>query len=247
MPASTSEERPMLDIIPQWFDEAAILEMRRQPPEVQADAYHKRVQDIEKSSKRNFTEIGFILVEMENSELYRYLPDPAAGTAYTSFDRWLCDVAPVSRSSAYAAKKIVQQLKDFVPRKELEGMPRANLEVLKELPPQQKRAKKWHAAAQEMTENDFRAKVERECPEAHIEAVKAIRVVPEKSGARVIERAIAARMEIYGEKGRAEALESIAVAFLDGDCDVEEYQGMTNGEAYRKAKGKAKAKAASAH
>jgi hypothetical protein len=205
------------------------------PQPVRAVLFDGRVREIEAQNRRHYIELGELLVAMEEGELWRHLRDPQTNQPFTSFDRWLGDAAPVSRSTGYLAKRAVKELSE-VPREELLKVPQCNAEILRLLPGKQKADPEIVRQAQVLNEEAFRGYIGREVPEAHIEGRRTMRFRFDQSAAEEVELAIKAFAALHECELRETAVEGITAAWLDSPCEVEGHTG-TNREAYAALRG----------
>lgn len=216
--------------------ESLVAAIQSLPLAEQARKIDARVREIERFHRMSYVELGELLAAMDSGSLHRYITDPATGEAFSSFDRWLSDAAPISRSTGYSAMRALRELRE-VPREQLLEIPKCNAEVLRKLPPKAKRDPAVIKAAQQFTEEAFIGYVQREVPEAHIERTQRMQLRPEKSARQVIDQAIAVMCWLTETGSRESALEAIAVAWLHSPCEREEFAGMSNLEAYESRRG----------
>jgi hypothetical protein len=212
-----------------------ILELRTGDDLDAADRLDARVRELESQHKRTFVEMGLILNEMSDRTLFIKIVDKVTGQYFTSFDRWLADAAPISRSGGYAAMKAMRELTD-VPVAELQEMPRCNVITMTKLSTKARKDPKIIEAAKECSEEDFAKKIEELHPEQHIENKKPMRLKPVKSARQNIDRALKIAMWVWDLKDREAALEAIASYFMDGKCELEQYNELSNSTAYETAK-----------
>jgi len=174
-----------------------------------------RLRVLERQHRRSFIEIGVILNEMSDRQLWQQLVDPKTAQPFASFDRWLADAAPVSRSGGYAAMGVLRKVTD-VSVAELQEMPRCNVMALPQLSPQVRRDPAVLAAAKTESEDEFLRTIETNHPDQHIETRRKMRFSPSRSDAAVIEEAIAWALENDIAGTREEALVRACEAALMG-------------------------------
>lgn len=217
------------------IDELRIMGLRNLPDADAAAVFDARLRELERQYKRSFVERGFILLEVQERELWRHIVNPETGEAYSSFERWVVGAAPQSRSDCFAAMKAVRELRD-VPAQELLQVPRCNVKVLQHLSPALRRKPEVIDAAKKKSERDFVAQIEKEHPEQHIESKRPMNLKPERTARQTIDRGIEVAMWAYGVSTREDALECALLYFLQGDCEKEEYSELSNERAWETAK-----------
>lgn len=231
-------------------------DMRSWEPEKRAEYYDRKVIEIEERERRTYVEFGLVLIEVERSELFRYLLDPVCRTCrkrtmgratcrnckavreyFHSFDRWLQARAPVSRASGYAAKGAVERgLAAGLSIEQMASIHRTNLDAIARLPAALMADSKVLKAAQSKSYDDLLAAIERDHPEAHMEARRQMVLKPTKSARSIIDDAIGAAELLHGEdvQGREAAVEYVCAAWLASPCEIEEFAGLSNLEAYQR-------------
>ena len=197
------------------------------PPAIRAQEIDHRVRQLEKANKQNFVELGQLMVEMEKFAGWREL-------GYESYDAWISNAAPVSRSSGYEAKRAIEKLSGSVPLSELQDVPRSNLSLLAAIPERER--KQWVKSAKELNEPSFRRKIRAEKPELHIEMIRGVRFRLEESQRCLLDLTLEIVGWITAEESREARLEFICAEFGNSPCQVEGYTGMSNAEAYEKAR-----------
>lgn len=204
-----------------------------------ADIYDARVRTLERVQRRSFVEIGLICNEVSGRELWRKLVCPPwidevgrehIGEYFHSFDAWMFSSLNVSRSSAYSAMKLLNDLK--VPVADLQQMPRCNAVKLASLSTKVQEDPKVIEAAKAMTEEDFIAEVMKIHPTQHLEQKKAVIAQPTKTERDLFDHAIEAAKWIYEVERREDALANILAYFMDGLCEHEAFQQYTNRDAF---------------
>lgn len=231
------------------IDELQIQELRGMTEEYAAQVYTERIRELERQYKRTFIERGYILVEVEERELWKHidckedlLADKEPPRKYHSLGEWLVGEAPHSRSDCYAALKAVKQLHE-IPKEELLEVPRCNVEVLRRVP-KQDRTKNLTVGGKRMTvieaaarlpEKKLREALHREMPDAHIEPKEPMILKPEQSSRQAIDSGLDAAKWYFEVFSREEALEAVLAAFMAEVCDKDGYAGMQMRVAYAKA------------
>jgi hypothetical protein len=243
----------------QQLTEAMIDDMRTWEPERRAKYYDRRVSDIEERERRTYVEFGLVLIEVERGELFKYLLDPmcrACGTEtrgratckkcqavreyYHSFDRWLTVRAPVSRTTGYSAKHAVERgIEAGLTVAQMNSIHRANLDAVAKLPAQVLADPAVVKLAQTKTYDELLQTLERDYPQAHIEGRRQLVLKPTKSARSVIDDAIRAAEELHELEGREAAVEYICASWLNTNCEIEEFAGCSNLQAYMRRRGAA--------
>ena len=210
----------------------SVLSTLRQEPDADvAKRLDSRIRELERQHRRSFVELGLICNEMADRSLWQELVNPETGNFFQSFGSWLMDAAQVAHSSAYKAMKVLKELSD-VPVEDLQEMSRANVIIVSQLSTKVRRDPKVIAAAKTQTEAAFHQILETDYPEQHIESTARMDLKPTRSARKVIDEALRAAGLLYGVEGREAQLEAICSYFMDGDCEMEEYEGIKNRRAY---------------
>jgi hypothetical protein len=229
-----------------------IAEIRTWEPFLRADFYDHKVIEIEERERRTYVEFGLVLIEMEQGELYKYLLDPlcracgkttqgratckvckAVREYFHSFDRWLIARAPVSRTTGYAAKHAVERgLEAGLTISQMNGMHRANLDAVTKLPSAVLRDPAVVEMAQSKSYDDLLVALEHHYPQTHIESRRQLVLKPTKSARSIIDDAIRAAEALHELEGREAAIEYICAAWLHETCQIEEFAGLNNLQAY---------------
>lgn len=208
-----------------------LLGMRLWGDGVAAAYLDARVRQLEQQSKRSFVETGLILNEMKDRALWEKVNDLDTGETFTSFDHWLANAAPMSRSAGYAAMKALRDITD-VPLADLQQMPRCNVMTLQGLSSKVRQNPHVIEAAKTQSEDKFLETLEEKYPEQHIETKRKMELKPTKGARKNIDHAIQAAMALHGLTNREDAMEWICYHYLDAECEVEEYAGLSNRRAY---------------
>jgi hypothetical protein len=222
------------------ISQAVLMEIRAKCSRKKAAEYYDaRTRRIEFFHRSSFIEQGLILNEMQEQQLFEEIIDPCTNQPFTSFDRWLKDAAPVSRSGGYAAMRALNKLRD-VPFEQLRHMPRCNVEVLQTLSSNVLSDPDILESAQNDSEKEFISRVEQAYPDQHVESKRGVVMRPEKSARKLIDEAFGVAMWAYEVTTREDAMENMVAYFMDGNCEREGYSELSNREAYLKAKGAGK-------
>lgn len=207
--------------------------IRVMQPETAAKLYDERVQFLDKAQKRTFVEFGLIMIEMEDRELYRLLLD-SEGKAFPSLGRWISAAAPTSRSNAYAALNAMRAINEEVSSADLQEMPRVNINTVKKLSTSVRKDPKVIEAAKQMGEQEFKEHINKEHPEQHIEKDAPMRFKPAQGDRETIDEALAVSMWAYDLESREDAILAMALYFLQGKCEREGFQQVSNKDAHSK-------------
>lgn len=220
---------------PGELDELKIRGLRSMSDADAARVLDERLRFLERQYKRNFVERGFILVEVEERKLWTQLVDADTNETYTSFDRWVCGAASHSRADCFEAMRAVKELRD-VPREQLMGIPRKNIGILSQLSTKVRKDPDVIAAAQTGSKKEFIAHIQDKHPDQSIEQETKLTAHPTKSQADVIGLAMEVAAWLCGCNGRESALEFLATYLLEGDCEKEGFENLSNRRAYETAK-----------
>ena len=199
--------------------ESTLIQLRAMPDEIAAVALGCRLRTLEGLWRRSFVERGLILHEVKQRLLWKLLNDDTTGEPYTSFDRWVLDSAPQSRSDCYAALKVVEDLRD-IPRHELESVPRCNLHILQALSSNIRQNPEVLQWASSTSQKDFVARIEYAYPEQHVESRRLLHLNPTKGASKIIEQAIRLAMQVEGLTSREQVLEMWAIDYLNSHAEA---------------------------
>lgn len=225
----------VIDATPLELDELKIRELRSITDEDAAKTLTDRLRFLETQYKRNFVERGFILYEVEERGLWKYIIDGDTCVPYTSFDRWVCGEASHSRADCFESLRAVKELRD-VPREQLMNVPRKNIGILSQLSTKLRKNPEVIKAAQTGSRKEFIALIQAKHPDQHVEHETKITAHPTKSQAAMIGEAEQVIAWAYGAEGRESVFEILATFFLDGMCEKEGYREFTNRRAFETAK-----------
>lgn len=221
----------VLDSTPLELDELKIRGLRSMSDPDAAKILDARLRFLESMYKRNFVERGFILVEVEERQLWKHLCDLDTGEVYTSFERYVVTAASHSRADCFESMRAVKELRD-VPREQLMNIPRKNIGVLSQLSTKARKDPQIIKAAQTGSKKEFIAQIQSAYPDQHVEQETKITAHPTKTQAETINTAIEIAAWAYGVNGRESALEAICSYFLEGDCEIEGYTDLNNRRAF---------------
>jgi hypothetical protein len=189
----------------------------------------KRFRGLEYSYRHTQVEMMIILREFQAADLWQYV-DNVKGKKFSSFDKWLREAAPVSRASAYASLKAGEKLLPYIPKEELESMSVRNINILSKVPRVKfEKVDSPIRKAAQGSEKDLRDAVDKHAPEAHIEHNQKFTV--EGTAAPIIRDALEAVKLLCEVHEDGEALEILAVDWLDALCQDERFPKMNNRDA----------------
>lgn len=165
---------------------------------------------IHRIHERSYSERGIIAREFERRKLWAHLIDPATGQAFPSFSAWMsCDDFMGCRRVNFESLRDMRALAD-VPEEKLIDVPKGNIKLLAQLSTAVRNQPDVLEAARVLDRDAFEEKVEKEHPQQHIEARRPLRFSPGRTGAKVIEEAIAWALEHDIAGSRDEALVRMA-------------------------------------
>lgn len=120
----------------------------------------KRAREIEQQNKSTWVELAELCCNIRDQQLWRE-------GGYSSFNAWLLDACPTSRSMAYSAIGIREELKE-ISTEELRKIPLGNADILKHTP---KASRNGHLleAAKNQPPREFLGTVIQTSPESHLE------------------------------------------------------------------------------
>lgn len=206
--------------------------IRQWTPREAADFYFAKSVEIESRMQRTFIEFGIVLSEVEKRELYREMPRmscpvcklkvewcqgrcPYCDTEqerYTSFDRFLIEVAPIGKTSGYSAMRCVNGAREAgIPVQRLESISRDNLEVVAQEPAVLMRSPEIMTAAETMSKASLLGKIIKDHPELHFEARLKLVFRPTASAYAVEMRVLDAVGELLGITDRDGQFEALCI------------------------------------
>ena len=177
--------------------------------EAAAIALNRRMSILDEISRiheRSFVERGIIIREFERRQLWKHLIDPETDQPFPNLTAWLsCDKFLGCRRANFEAKRTLAMLEDVPPAK-LIDIPKGNLHTLTQLSTAVRNDPDVLEAARTMPREAFEEKVEKEHPNQHVQVHRALSFRPDRSGAKIIEEAIAWALEKDIAGTREEAL-----------------------------------------
>ena len=179
----------------------------------QAILLDTEVRQWERRYNSQFSHLGSILLEFKVKELWRHVfraTEDMPRYFFHSFDDWLADAMPCSRSTGYSALLCASRLAG-IPEAEREQIPPGNLRTLAEVnDPQLVESVQILDAAKSMKPKAFREKLAKEYPLQHLETQQPYRFSPTASQRERIDEAIALAIELDDAGDREQALERFA-------------------------------------
>jgi hypothetical protein len=130
---------------------------------VQAKERDSRVRELERQHVATWSEMAELCAQVEEFEDWRIL-------GFESYGLWLKDAAPQSRSAMYAARGLLQELKEL-PKETLRQVPLGSAKLLAKVP-KARRTKKLLAKATTQRPSDFRETIQEQLPDLHIEGIQ---------------------------------------------------------------------------
>ena len=205
----------MTPVLVEAFTEETLANLRTQPLGYQAQVCDARVRQIEAQTRRNFVELGLIVLHVDEMELWKELVDDD-GNPYHSWDQWITASTLASRSHAYAAKSQVKVLRDNnIPMSTAVNIPHKNLTQFTQLSTSLMRDPEIVKAASTLSAEDFNTKIRKDHPLQHFDRTLPMRFYPTESARQRIDEALDKAKLIEGCTTREEALEALAANYLE--------------------------------
>jgi Fe-S-cluster formation regulator IscX/YfhJ len=151
-----------------------------------------------------------------------------------SFDAWIEDALPYSRSHARFALSLIKDLSGDIAEEVLLNTPLASANVLRQLPKKLRQDAKVQEAATNGKPKEFREQISKDHPETHIELQVRQVFNWTESQSRVISETVDAWRVLQDdpEASYEVVLESLCAGWLDSQ--FEDFVGVTNREAASK-------------
>jgi hypothetical protein len=226
--------------IPGELTESDIANLEEGDYEEGARVVDARARAIEKQTRRSFVELGLICHTMDRTGWWAKLADPVTGVTFHSWEDWATSALNVARSSAFAAKKVIEATKG-TPLDDLRDMTRGNLQQFARLSSKVQADPEILEKAKTLTEEKFVEAVHKSAPDQHLSKAPALIVNLEKSDRENFDEAVEAAKWAYEVESRNDAIASIIAYFLDGLCEREGYIKQTNRDAFAAASKRAAA------
>lgn len=217
-------EKPLL---PQSYTPEVLAKLRKEwTPKERASAFDMRLRDIEQIGDLTFLEGGVLILEFEKDDALlcrelgysgkRDCSEHKGGQHHEcAFTSWMnSGRVKGSRSKRYAARAAVLAMIEInVPLEKAAQLPRGSLQVLSQVPKKQR--EKFLDAAPGMEVEQLRDKVERECPDAHVEGKSPMRLNPDRSQRRKIDEVLEWAMRVFNVGSREQALEFVLLEWRE--------------------------------
>jgi len=191
--------------------------------EATADAERERaifskLRSIDDNERQSHAQKGILARAVRDQMLWKHREDPDTKKPCKSWTRWLRIACPFCYSTVHKALADVEELRD-IPEEDLTQIATGNFPTLIQLSTAVRADPEVLDAAKNKRPEQFNEHIRQHHPDQHIESRQPMKFSPESSAAKVINEALEAAME-RGARSRDEALEMIAVNFID-DCRME--------------------------
>jgi len=177
-----------------------------------------------------FISAAIIIRQFMVYELWKLAQNPETGNrGFKSIEKWAASAMPMSRSERFKAIKVAENLVPHIPEEDLKKMSSRNLQLLVSVP-KAKLADPEIISAAKGSETKLRKTVNKKAPESGIEESEHI-LVP-KSIRASFNEAIEAITALHELGDRYEAMEGLAIYFMQGQTEHPDFAGMSNRDAY---------------
>lgn len=181
-----------------------------------------------------FIQAAIIIRQFMVYELWKLAMNPDTGNrGFKSIEKWAASAMPMSRSERFKAIKVAENLVPHIPEEDLKKMSARNLQLLVQVP-KAKLADPEIIRAAQGSERTARRAINKRAPEAGIEETEHL-MVP-KSIRALVDEAIEAIMALHELADKYEALEGLAIYFMQGQTENPNFSGMSNRDAYEQLK-----------
>ena len=221
--------------MPNEITENDIANLEQGDDEESARVIDARARAIEKQTRRSFVELGLLCHTMDRTGWWSKLDDPITGVTYHSWEDWATSALNVARSSAFAAKKVIEATRGTA-LEDLREMTRGNLQQFARLSSKVQADPKILKKAKTLTETEFVSAVHKDAPGQHLSKAPALILNLEESERENFDEAVEAAKWVYDVEGRNDAIANIIAYFLDGLSEREGYVKQTNRDAFAAAK-----------
>ncbi|MHB1952165.1 MAG: hypothetical protein ACYCOU_00330 [Sulfobacillus sp.] len=185
----------------------------RLPSPEAANVLNARVRLLDGLLRGAFMELGYIVGEVQRRMLWREMC-PSPGQPYESFNAWLKDAAPYSRSHCYAALKIVDELSKDIPREKLLQIDETNARTLLGVSSAIRQDESIQRAAQTMPGPEFVEHLQAQHANQHVETAKRFSVTLSATDYEAVMEALDQVGELMGLDDRAGELVALCVNFV---------------------------------
>jgi hypothetical protein len=179
--------------------------------------HDSRVRELDRLWSSTWQELGQLAMTVRDNNEWKLITyrdeERLLDLPYTSFNSWLLNACPKSRSVVYAAIGALDELKDISPA-DLKQIRHSTAHVLKKLPRAMRAQPDVIADAKRMTTKEFVSKVKRERPDLHLEQFIPCEFRFTESQEKVIDKALAKAMEVYELPTRELAFEAICADWM---------------------------------
>jgi len=230
----------MVSQAPGELTEVAIAELEQGDYEEAAKVVDARARAIEKQTRRSFVELGLLCHTMDRTGWWSKLDDPITGVTYHSWEDWATSALNVARSSAFAAKKVIEATRGTA-LEDLREMTRGNLQQFARLSSKVQADPKILKKAKTLTETEFVSAVHKDARGQHLSKAPALILNLEESERENFDEAVEAAKWVYDVESRNDAIANIIAYFLDGLSEREGYIKQTNRDAFEVARKRAAA------
>lgn len=146
------------------------------------DDLDKRAKVIEERWRSTWVDLAQICQTMRDNNLWRE-------GGFSSFNGWLLSACPTSRSMAYLAMGMLEELKD-ISVDDLKQIPLGSAEILRSLSKSARGDRKLLASAKSRPPRELRSQVIRDMPEEHLETFVSTKYNFQCSQLKVVEAAL---------------------------------------------------------
>jgi hypothetical protein len=177
-----------------------------------------------------FIAAAIIIRQFMVYELWKLAVNPDTGNrGFKSIEKWAANAMPMSRSERFKAIKVAENLVPHIPEEDLKKMSSRNLQLLVNVP-KAKLGDPEIISAAKGSEKKLRKTVNKKAPESGVEETQHL-MVP-KSIRELWDEAIEAIMALHELTDKYEAMEGLAVYFMQGHTENPNFMGMSNRDAY---------------
>jgi hypothetical protein len=217
------------------LDEEHISILELGDDEESAKVIDARARAIEKQTRRSFVELGLLCHTMDRTGWWSKLDDPETGVTFHSWEDWATSALNVARSSAFAAKKVIEATRGTA-LEDLREMTRGNLQQFARLSSKVQADPKILKKAKTLTETEFVSAVHKAAPGQHLSKAPALILNLESTERENFDEAVEVAKWAYEIEGRNDSISNIVAYFLDGLCEREGYTKQTNRDAFNAAR-----------
>lgn len=181
-----------------------------------------------------FIQAAIIIRQFMVYELWKLAMNPDTGQrGFKSIEKWAASAMPMSRSERFKAIKVAENLVPHIPEDDLKKMTARNLQLLVQVP-KAKLSDPEIIHAAKGSEKKLRKAVKNKAPESGIDETEHL-MVP-KAIRELFDEAIEAIMALHELGDKYEAMEGLAIYFMQGQTENPNFSGMSNRDAYERLK-----------